>query len=89
MDRFWDKNNNYSSGTLKEYDFWVLEVSYRQHTFGNFIVFCKRYGVEKISELHDAHISLGAPTNGKGLEIKVIFPHKQFDEGTYCAIEPL
>src|SRR3990167_3391735 len=45
--------------------------------------------VQQISELHDAHISLGAPTNGKGLEIKVIFPHKQFDEGTYCAIEPL
>ncbi len=53
MNRFWDKNNNYSGGTLKEYDFWILEVSDRQHTFGNFIVFCKRDGVEKISELHD------------------------------------
>ena len=53
MDRFWDKNNNYAGGTLKEYAFWVLEVSYKQHTFGNFIVFCKRQGVEKISELLD------------------------------------
>ncbi len=53
MERFWDKNNNYSGAVLKEYNFWVLEVSYRQHTFGNFIVFCKRDGVERISELLD------------------------------------
>lgn len=53
MERFWDENNRYAGGTLKEYDFWVLEVSYKQHTFGNFIIFCKRKGIEKISELYD------------------------------------
>ena len=53
MNRFWDKNSHYSKGILKEYNFWILEVSYRQHTFGNFIIFCKREGVEKISELYD------------------------------------
>lgn len=34
----------------------MLEVSYRQHTFGNFILFCKRIGVEKISELYDEEL---------------------------------
>jgi diadenosine tetraphosphate (Ap4A) HIT family hydrolase len=63
MNRFWDKNNNYSGGLLKEYDYWALEVSYRQHTFGNFIVFCKRQNIEKISELHDKEL----------LELKKVF----------------
>jgi len=54
--RFWDKNNNYSGGVLKEYKYWVLEVSYKQHTFGNFIVFCKRKNIEKISELYDEEL---------------------------------
>ncbi len=54
--RFWDKENNYSKGVLKEYTYWVLEVSYSQHTFGNYIVFCKREGVEKISELTDKEL---------------------------------
>ncbi|HHD92628.1 MAG TPA: hypothetical protein ENL06_03355 [Candidatus Portnoybacteria bacterium] len=68
MNRFWDKNNNYSGSTLKEYKFWALEVSYRQHTFGNFIVFCKRQGVEKISELNDEEL----------LELKKVFQEIEF-----------
>lgn len=63
MNRFWDRNNNYLDSILKEYEFWVVEVSYRQHTFGNFIVFCKREGVEKISELYDEEL----------LELKKVF----------------
>lgn len=51
VNRFWDKNNRYSQGFLKEYRHWVLEVSYRQHTLGSFIIFSKRR-VEKISELN-------------------------------------
>ncbi|MFA6194010.1 MAG: HIT domain-containing protein [Parcubacteria group bacterium] len=46
----WDKKNKYTEGFLKEYDHWALEVSYRQHTLGCYIIFCKR-PVEKISEL--------------------------------------
>jgi diadenosine tetraphosphate (Ap4A) HIT family hydrolase len=49
--RFYDPENKYSAGILKEYAYWILETSYRQHTFGCYIVFCKRKGVEKISEL--------------------------------------
>ncbi len=56
MKRFWDKNKEYLDGELKEYKFWSLEVSYKQHTFGNFIIFCKRKGVEKLSELSDKEI---------------------------------
>lgn len=41
---------------MKEYEFWALEVSYSQHTFGNFIVFCKRKGVERLSELTDEEL---------------------------------
>jgi len=54
--RFWDKNNKYTEGFLKEYNYWVLEVSYRQHTFGCYIVFCKREGIEKISELSEEEL---------------------------------
>lgn len=56
MNRFWDPEKRYSAGLLKEYVHWSLDVSYLQHTFGNFIVFCKREGVQKISELHDEEL---------------------------------
>jgi len=46
----WDTKNKYTQGLLKEYDYWALEVSYRQHTLGCYIIFAKR-SVEKISEL--------------------------------------
>jgi len=48
--RPWDPENNYPGGVLKEYDRWVLEVSYRQHTLGCYIIFAKA-NVERISEL--------------------------------------
>ncbi len=62
MERFYDPQNRHPSGLLKEYEHWALEVSYLQHTFGNFIVFCKRKGVEKISEL----------TNEELLQLKTV-----------------
>jgi len=49
--RFWDKENKYRGAVLWEHKYWVLETSYKQHTFGCYIIFCKREGVEKISEL--------------------------------------
>lgn len=54
--RFYDPENKYSQGLLKDYKYWMLETSYLQHTFGNYIIFCKRKGVEKISELRDKEI---------------------------------
>jgi len=50
VERIWDKENKYTEGFLKEYQYWVLEVSYRQHTLGSYIIFAKR-SIEKISEL--------------------------------------
>lgn len=50
VNRSWDKDNKYTEGFLKEYTHWVIEVSYRQHTLGCFIIFAKRT-VERISEL--------------------------------------
>jgi len=50
MNRIWDPEGKYKEGFLKEYDNWVLEVSFRQHTLGCFIIFAKRK-VERISEL--------------------------------------
>lgn len=52
--RFYDKNRQYTEGFLKEYKHWILEVSYRQHTLGSFIIFSKRKGVENITQLTDA-----------------------------------
>lgn len=55
MDRFWDKNNEYTEGFLKEYKYWALEVNYRQHTLGCFVIFAKR-PLEKISDLNSEEI---------------------------------
>lgn len=52
----WDTKNKYTEGLLKEYNHWVLEVSYRQHTLGSYIIFAKR-SVEKISELKTEEIN--------------------------------
>jgi len=60
--RFYDSKGKYNKGILKEYKYWILEVSYRQHTFGCYIIFCKREGVEKISEL----------TNEEIIEFKIV-----------------
>lgn len=48
--RSWDPSGKYKEGFVKEYKHWVLEVSFRQHTLGCFIIFAKR-DIEKISEL--------------------------------------
>ena len=53
--RDWDPKNKYKDGFLKEYDHWIVEVSFRQHTLGSFIIFAKRY-VEKISDLYEYEI---------------------------------
>jgi diadenosine tetraphosphate (Ap4A) HIT family hydrolase len=50
--RIWDPENIYSEGFLKEYRHWVVEVSFRQHTLGCFIIFAKRK-IEKITELEE------------------------------------
>jgi len=55
VNRFWDKNNKYAPAFLKEYNHWVLEVSFRQHTLGCYIIFAKR-PVERISELENQEI---------------------------------
>lgn len=55
MNRFWDKEGKYKDGFLKEYQYWSLEVSSRQHTLGCFIIFCKR-PIEKISELQKEEV---------------------------------
>ena len=51
--RFYDPQEKYLNGIIKEYPHWMLEVNYMQHTLGSYIIFCKRKGVEKISELTD------------------------------------
>lgn len=53
--RIWDLEGRYKEGFVKEYEHWVLEVSFRQHTLGCFIIFAKR-NIERISELYDVEI---------------------------------
>jgi len=56
FNRFYDPENKYNKGVLKEYKHWIVETSYLQHTFGCYIIFCKRKGVEKISDLTNEEI---------------------------------
>lgn len=53
--RIWDAFGKYKDGFVKEYNHWVLEVSFRQHTLGCFIIFAKRK-IERISELNDEEV---------------------------------
>jgi len=53
--RIWDLEGKYKEAFVKEYNHWVLEVSFRQHTLGCFIIFAKRK-VERISDLADKEI---------------------------------
>ena len=48
--RPWDKTGKYTGSVLQEYTHWVAEMSYRQHTLGCFILFCKRE-IQGFSEL--------------------------------------
>lgn len=50
-ERFWDPDNRYPDALLKMYQHWAVEVSYRQHTLGSFILFARRPGIERLSEL--------------------------------------
>lgn len=52
MIRYWDPQEKYKDGFLKEYKHWVLEVSHRQHTLGSFIIFAKRK-IENFSDLNE------------------------------------
>lgn len=53
--RIWDVEGKYKEGFVKEYKHWVLEVSFRQHTLGCFIIFAKR-DIEEISELKNSEL---------------------------------
>lgn len=50
ISRIWDQNNNYTEGYLKSYKYWTVEISYRQHTLGCFIIFLNRFA-ERISDV--------------------------------------
>jgi len=52
--RFYDPKGTYAGAVMRVYRSWILEVSWRQHTPGSFIVFCRREGVRLESELDDA-----------------------------------
>jgi diadenosine tetraphosphate (Ap4A) HIT family hydrolase len=54
--RIWDIEGKYVDGFVKEYNHWIVEVSYKQHTIGCYIIFSKRE-IEKISELSDEEIN--------------------------------
>lgn len=49
--RHWDPKGEYEGAGLTAYDHWVLEVSWQQHTLGCFILFCRREGATRYSEL--------------------------------------
>lgn len=51
--RHWDPKKQFEGAVLKVYEHWVLEVSWQQHTLGNFIIFCRREGVRLQSQLED------------------------------------
>src|SRR3990172_2932126 len=53
--RIWDPEGKYKEGFLKEYNHWVLELSFRQHTLGCFIIFAKRK-VERMSKLDNSEL---------------------------------
>lgn len=49
--KFWDPENKYGAGDLKEYEHWLLAVHCHQSTLGSYIIIAKREGVERITEL--------------------------------------
>ncbi len=49
--RFWDVNGEYTGGLLRFYRYWAVEISYRQHTLGSFIIFSRSEGARLISDL--------------------------------------
>ncbi len=57
MIRHWDPENKYKGAALTNYRYWAIEVSWRQHTLGSCIMFCRREGVRLLSELTDEELS--------------------------------
>jgi diadenosine tetraphosphate (Ap4A) HIT family hydrolase len=57
MIRHWDPENRYVGAALTNYRYWAIEVSWRQHTLGSCIMFCRREGVRLLSELTDEELS--------------------------------
>lgn len=53
--RIWDPEGKYKEAFVKSYSHWTLEVSFRQHTLGCFIIFANRH-IEKISDLENEEI---------------------------------
>ena len=77
--RTWDPKGFYKDGFVKEYSHWILEVSFRQHTLGCFIIFAKR-DIEKISELRDDELlELKKVMLGVELVIKKLFSPDRFN----------
>lgn len=61
-ERPWDPQGRYEGALLKVYDHWCLEVSFRQHLPGSFIIF-SRHAVERYSQLDaSALVELGKVT---------------------------
>lgn len=56
MKRHWDPENKYEGAALTNYRYWAIEVSWRQHTLGSCILFCRREGVRLLSELTDEEL---------------------------------
>jgi len=54
--RHWDPKGECEGAVLRVYKYWCLEVSWVQHTIGAFIIFCRREGVERETELTDAEL---------------------------------
>jgi diadenosine tetraphosphate (Ap4A) HIT family hydrolase len=53
--RPWDKENNYHSGKLFRTEYWTVEVSYRQHTPGSYIIFLNRF-ITRFSQLSESEV---------------------------------
>ncbi len=64
--RYWDPQGEYKSGKIKDFPFWTMELSYRQHTLGSYILFCHR-PIEKITELTSKEL-LGLQTALREIE---------------------
>jgi len=80
-ERPWDPDNRYTEGFIKAFNCWCLEISYRQHTLGCYIVFARRQ-VERISELSSEELTELAFVNSEietALTSNPIFRPDQFN----------
>lgn len=56
IERHWDPKGRYLGAVLRATADWCLEVSFRQHTLGSYILFCRRIGVRLMSELTEIEL---------------------------------